>query len=52
MSRATEAAGDENPNILPEVEEIKIRFLLRTPLSHAAAVLVCGEGGRRMTMQA
>ena len=37
MSLATAAAGDENPNILPEVKEIKIQFLLRTPLFNAGS---------------
>lgn len=44
MSLATAAAGDENPNILPEVKEIKIQFLLCTALFGAAAALT-GRGG-------
>lgn len=56
MSLATAAAGDENPNILPEVKEIKIQFLLCAALFHAAAILMGGDrgggGSEEMTTQA
>lgn len=56
VSLATAAAGDENPNILPEVKEIKIQFLLRTPLFNAGSNPdtwgAGGGGAERMTTQA
>lgn len=56
VSLATAAAGDENPNILPEVKEIKIQFLLRTPLFNSGSnpdTWGAGGGGvGRMTTQA
>lgn len=50
VSLATAAAGDENPNVLPEVRKIKTRILLRTPLFCGSDTH--GGGGGGVTTQA
>lgn len=47
VSFATAAAGDENPNRLPEVEEIKIQFLLQPSTLLLQQHLWAGRAGAR-----